>query len=101
MDLFIFPLYNFRYIFSFAIGAGPVTGIIIPELSSTRTRGKIMGFSFSTHWVGIKTSSVIFPLLKALLCAAFQTCDGTFQATNFKFYPLYQGLQFCGGIILP
>ncbi|XP_054799090.1 probable plastidic glucose transporter 1 isoform X2 [Prosopis cineraria] len=39
------------YIFSFAIGAGPVTGIIIPELSSTRKRGKIMGFSFSTHWV--------------------------------------------------
>ncbi|XP_025700297.1 probable plastidic glucose transporter 1 isoform X3 [Arachis duranensis] len=38
------------YIFSFAIGAGPVTGIIIPELSSTRTRGKIMGVSFSTHW---------------------------------------------------
>ncbi|XP_027933142.1 probable plastidic glucose transporter 1 isoform X4 [Vigna unguiculata] len=39
------------YIFSFAIGAGPVTGIIISELSSTRTRGKIMGLSFSTHWV--------------------------------------------------
>ncbi|KAJ7964801.1 Plastidic glucose transporter like [Quillaja saponaria] len=39
------------YIFTFAIGAGPVTGMIIPELSSTRTRGKIMGFSFSTHWV--------------------------------------------------
>ncbi|XP_010657230.1 probable plastidic glucose transporter 1 [Vitis vinifera] len=39
------------YIFSFAIGAGPVTGLIIPELSSTQTRGKIMGFSFSVHWV--------------------------------------------------
>ncbi|XP_056171468.1 probable plastidic glucose transporter 1 isoform X3 [Syzygium oleosum] len=39
------------YIFAFAIGAGPVTGIIIPELSSTRMRGKIMGFSFSVHWV--------------------------------------------------
>lgn len=39
------------YIFSFAIGAGPVTGLIIPELSGTRTRGKIMGFSFSVHWV--------------------------------------------------
>ncbi|KAI4308371.1 hypothetical protein L6164_031463 [Bauhinia variegata] len=39
------------YIFSFAIGAGPVTGVIIPELSSTRTRGKIMAFSLSTHWV--------------------------------------------------
>ncbi|XP_048137674.1 probable plastidic glucose transporter 1 isoform X2 [Rhodamnia argentea] len=39
------------YIFTFATGAGPVTGIIIPELSSTRMRGKIMGFSFSVHWV--------------------------------------------------
>ncbi|KAG7010398.1 putative plastidic glucose transporter 1, partial [Cucurbita argyrosperma subsp. argyrosperma] len=35
------------YIFSFAIGAGPVTGIIIPELSSNRARGKIMGFSLA------------------------------------------------------
>ncbi|KAK9284296.1 hypothetical protein L1049_023467 [Liquidambar formosana] len=39
------------YIFSFASGAGPVTALIIPELSSFRTRGKIMGFSFSVHWV--------------------------------------------------
>ncbi|KAF8016721.1 hypothetical protein BT93_H2062 [Corymbia citriodora subsp. variegata] len=39
------------YIFTFASGAGPVTGIIIPELSSSRMRGKIMGFSFSVHWV--------------------------------------------------
>ncbi|XAR55333.1 hypothetical protein NMG60_11035381 [Bertholletia excelsa] len=39
------------YIFAFAIGAGPVTGLIIPEISSNRTRGKIMGFSFSVHWV--------------------------------------------------
>lgn len=39
------------YIFAFSIGAGPVTGLIIPELSSSRTRGKIMGFSFSVHWV--------------------------------------------------
>ncbi|XP_016488593.1 putative plastidic glucose transporter 1 [Nicotiana tabacum] len=39
------------YIFTFAVGAGPVTGLIIPELSSSRMRGKIMGFSFSVHWV--------------------------------------------------
>ncbi|KAL6143934.1 hypothetical protein ACLB2K_054629 [Fragaria x ananassa] len=39
------------YIFTFAIGAGPVTGLIIPELSSSRSRGKIMGFSFSVHWI--------------------------------------------------
>lgn len=39
------------YIFTFAIGAGPVTGLIIPEISGSRTRGKIMSFSFSVHWV--------------------------------------------------
>lgn len=39
------------YIFTFAIGAGPVTGLIIPELSSSKTRGKIMSLSFSVHWV--------------------------------------------------
>ncbi|KAL2928889.1 putative plastidic glucose transporter 1 [Bienertia sinuspersici] len=39
------------YMYSFAIGAGPVTGIIIPELSGSRMRGKIMSFSFSVHWV--------------------------------------------------
>uniref|UniRef100_I1QPG3 Major facilitator superfamily (MFS) profile domain-containing protein n=1 Tax=Oryza glaberrima TaxID=4538 RepID=I1QPG3_ORYGL len=39
------------YIFTFAIGAGPVTGIIIPELSGARTRSKVMGFSFTVHWI--------------------------------------------------
>ncbi|CAI9090245.1 OLC1v1024976C1 [Oldenlandia corymbosa var. corymbosa] len=39
------------YIFTFAIGAGPATGLVIPELSSSRMRGKIMGFSLSVHWV--------------------------------------------------
>ncbi|GAB2285247.1 hypothetical protein Dimus_019700 [Dionaea muscipula] len=39
------------YIFAFAIGAGPVTGLIIPELSSNKMRAKIMAFSFSVHWV--------------------------------------------------
>ncbi|CAL9104110.1 unnamed protein product [Musa textilis] len=39
------------YIFTFALGAGPVTGIIIPELSSNQSRSKIMGFSFSVHWI--------------------------------------------------
>lgn len=42
---------SLMYIFAFAIGAGPVTGIVIPELSSSQMRGRIMGFSFSVHWV--------------------------------------------------
>lgn len=42
---------SLMYIFTFAIGAGPVTGLIIPELCSSQTRAKVMGFSFSVHWV--------------------------------------------------
>lgn len=49
--MLILAILSFSYIFTFAIGAGPVTGLVISELSSNRTRGKIMGFSFSVHWV--------------------------------------------------
>ncbi|KAI3769067.1 hypothetical protein L6452_00163 [Arctium lappa] len=45
------------YILTYAIGAGPVTGLIIPELNSSRTRGKIMSFSLSVHWVSLSASN--------------------------------------------
>ncbi|CAF1923751.1 unnamed protein product [Brassica napus] len=37
----IFSPTGLVYIFSFSVGAGPVSGLIIPELSSNKTRGKI------------------------------------------------------------
>lgn len=51
-----------------------MTGIIIPELSSTRTRGKIMGFSFSTHWVGNKTFCG-FSSIEVSFHFSIGTCD--------------------------
>lgn len=39
------------YIFTFAVGAGPVTGLIIPEISSAQQRSKVMSFSLSIHWI--------------------------------------------------
>ncbi|KAG0496655.1 hypothetical protein HPP92_001346 [Vanilla planifolia] len=39
------------YILTFALGAGPVTGLVIPELSSAQMRSKIMGFSLVIHWI--------------------------------------------------
>ncbi|MQL99200.1 hypothetical protein Taro_031921, partial [Colocasia esculenta] len=50
------------YIFTFAIGAGPVTGLIIPELSSARIRAKVMGFSFSVHWVCASLMTILHTL---------------------------------------
>ncbi|KAG0558406.1 hypothetical protein M758_10G024400 [Ceratodon purpureus] len=39
------------YVFTFALGAGPVTALIIPELCTTRLRSKTMAVSLCTHWV--------------------------------------------------
>lgn len=39
------------YVYTFALGAGPVTALIIPELSSTEARAKTMAVSLSMHWV--------------------------------------------------
>lgn len=39
------------YVYTFALGAGPVTALIIPELTSTQARAKTMAVSLSVHWV--------------------------------------------------
>ncbi|XP_038900905.1 probable plastidic glucose transporter 1 isoform X2 [Benincasa hispida] len=81
------------YIFSFAIGAGPVTGIIIPELSSTRARGKIMGFSLAVHWVcnfsvGLFFLDLVQTFGVAPVYASFGACS--FVAAIFSKYFLVE-----------
>eukprot|EP00877_Chromochloris_zofingiensis_P006596 jgi/Chrzof1/218/Cz01g07160.t1 len=39
------------YILSFAIGAGPVTGLLVPEINSARVRGNAVSAAMVTHWV--------------------------------------------------
>lgn len=39
------------YILSFAFGAGPITGLMIPELNAARVRGRAVSAAFVTHWV--------------------------------------------------
>ncbi|KAI5084363.1 hypothetical protein GOP47_0000532 [Adiantum capillus-veneris] len=39
------------YVYTFALGAGPVTALIIPELTSTQARAKTMAVSLCVHWV--------------------------------------------------
>ncbi|KAH9304363.1 hypothetical protein KI387_008767, partial [Taxus chinensis] len=51
MSHFLSIFGTLMYVFTFSIGAGPVTGLIITELSSTRTRAKTMAFSLCVHWV--------------------------------------------------
>ena len=39
------------YILSFAVGAGPVSGLIVPELNDARVRGNAVSAAMVTHWV--------------------------------------------------
>lgn len=39
------------YILSFAIGAGPVTGLIVPEINKEAVRGNAVSAAMVTHWV--------------------------------------------------
>ncbi|CAH9109607.1 unnamed protein product [Cuscuta europaea] len=39
------------FVFTFAIGAGPVPGLLLPEIFPGRIRAKAMAFCMSVHWV--------------------------------------------------
>ncbi|KAL4651944.1 hypothetical protein ACB092_01G197700 [Castanea dentata] len=39
------------FVFTFALGAGPVPGLLLPEIFPSRIRAKAMAFCMSVHWV--------------------------------------------------
>ncbi|GFY96363.1 major facilitator superfamily protein [Actinidia rufa] len=39
------------FVLTFSIGAGPVPGLLLPEIFSSRIRAKAMAFCMSVHWV--------------------------------------------------
>eukprot|EP00201_Polytomella_parva_P016169 CAMPEP_0175050930 /NCGR_PEP_ID=MMETSP0052_2-20121109/7518_1 /TAXON_ID=51329 ORGANISM="Polytomella parva, Strain SAG 63-3" /NCGR_SAMPLE_ID=MMETSP0052_2 /ASSEMBLY_ACC=CAM_ASM_000194 /LENGTH=628 /DNA_ID=CAMNT_0016315159 /DNA_START=128 /DNA_END=2014 /DNA_ORIENTATION=- len=39
------------YIFSFALGAGPIPGLIVAEINPLRTRGRAVAAAFVSHWI--------------------------------------------------
>ncbi|KAK9825443.1 hypothetical protein WJX81_000012 [Elliptochloris bilobata] len=54
------------YIVSFALGAGPVPGLLVPEITPTRLRGKAVSASLATHWVvNLALGQLFLPALGA------------------------------------
>ncbi|XP_060172434.1 probable plastidic glucose transporter 2 isoform X8 [Lycium barbarum] len=39
------------FVWTFAVGAGPVPGLLLPEIFPSRIRAKAMAFCMSVHWV--------------------------------------------------
>lgn len=46
-----FFLLSRRFVFTFALGAGPVPGLLLTEIFPSRIRAKAMAFCMSVHWV--------------------------------------------------
>jgi hypothetical protein len=39
------------YVLAFALGAGPVPGLLVPEIAPARLRGAAVSLAMATHWV--------------------------------------------------
>ena len=47
-----------RYVLSFALGAGPVPALLLPEIFASRIRAKAVALSLGMHWVSHNCSNM-------------------------------------------
>lgn len=67
------------FVFTFALGAGPVPGLLLPEILPSRIRAKAMAFCMSVHWVFNFLVGLLFlPLLEHLGRRLLYSIFGTF-----------------------
>ncbi|KAG5564769.1 hypothetical protein RHGRI_000842 [Rhododendron griersonianum] len=67
------------FVFTFAVGAGPVPGLLLPEILPSRIRAKAMAFCMSVHWVFNFCVGLLFlPLLEHLGRRLLYSIFGTF-----------------------
>jgi hypothetical protein len=43
-----------RFVLSFSLGAGPVPGLLLPEIFPNRIRAKAVALCMSVHWVRVQ-----------------------------------------------
>lgn len=69
------------FVLAFAIGAGPVTGLLVPELNDARTRGLAMSSAMVTHWVAnIAVGQSFLPAAQTLGLSGVYLCFSAFAA---------------------
>uniref|UniRef100_A0A162AIU5 Major facilitator superfamily (MFS) profile domain-containing protein n=1 Tax=Daucus carota subsp. sativus TaxID=79200 RepID=A0A162AIU5_DAUCS len=67
------------FVFSFAVGAGPVPGLLLSEIFPNRIRAKAMAFCMSVHWVFNFLVGLLFlRLLERMGPQLLYTMFGTF-----------------------
>ena len=56
-----------RFVLTFALGAGPVPSLLLPEIFPSRIRAKAMATCLSVHWVIFPTWLILIPMLCSCL----------------------------------
>ncbi|BFI24319.1 hypothetical protein MPTK2_1g10400 [Marchantia polymorpha subsp. ruderalis] len=81
---------NLTYVFTFALGAGPVTALIIPEMCSTRIRAKALAVSLCVHWVCNFAIGLLFlEFVQRFGLSAVYTSFGVVSLLSVLFTNLY------------
>jgi len=52
-----------RYVTAFAMGAGPIPGLLLPEMYPTQIRAKGFAVCLSVYWVSTSHFSTVLPVL--------------------------------------
>ena len=91
---------KYRYVFSFALGVGPVPSLLLPEIFPNRIRAKAMAVCMCVHWVSYPQFRLNkrwlftrFQFLQRFLFVAFSglNINGLFsEVSNF-----FQGFYCC------
>jgi MFS family permease len=74
------------FVMSFALGSGPVTGLLIPELNDARTRGLAVSAAMATHWIAnIAVGQGFLPAVHAVGLSSVYLCFSAFGALAILF----------------
>ncbi|XP_045807991.1 peptidyl-prolyl cis-trans isomerase CYP59-like isoform X1 [Trifolium pratense] len=78
---------NFLFVFTFALRAGPVQGLLQTEIFPSRIRAKAMAFCMSVHWINLQLMVTCF-LLSNQAYSANHILKGTQMAQSRYLFAL-------------
>lgn len=78
------------FVFTFAVGVGPVPALLLPEIFPGRIRAKAMAFCMSVHWVlNFCVGLTFLPLLELMGPQLLYAMFGTFCLMGVVFVKRY------------
>lgn len=75
-----------RYVLSFALGAGPVPALLLPEIFASRIRAKAVALSLGMHWVSHNCSYIRYSQMYIVVLSPNQSHSVLFVAVYLALF---------------